>query len=39
MSERHPTGGVPQAILVQKFGGTSLADLKGFEASALVIGQ
>ena len=39
MSERHPTGGVPNAILVQKFGGTSLADLKGFEASALVIGQ
>mgnify|MGYP001828664217 FL=1 len=26
-------------ILVQKFGGTSLADLKGFEASALVVGQ
>jgi aspartokinase/homoserine dehydrogenase 1 len=26
-------------ILVQKFGGTSLADLRGFEASALVIGQ
>jgi aspartokinase/homoserine dehydrogenase 1 len=26
-------------ILVQKFGGTSLADLRGFEASAAVIGQ
>ena len=26
-------------ILVQKFGGTSLADLRGFEASAEVIGQ
>ena len=26
-------------ILVQKFGGTSLADLRGFEASARVIGQ
>ena len=26
-------------ILVQKFGGTSLADLHGFEASAAVIGQ
>jgi aspartokinase/homoserine dehydrogenase 1 len=28
-----------KGILVQKFGGTSLADLKGFEASAAVIGQ
>jgi aspartokinase/homoserine dehydrogenase 1 len=26
-------------ILVQKFGGTSLADLRGFEASAVVVGQ
>ena len=26
-------------ILVQKFGGTSLADLRGFEASAAIIGQ
>ena len=26
-------------VLVQKFGGTSLADLNGFEASAAVIGQ
>ncbi len=26
-------------LLVQKFGGTSLADLAGFEASAVVIGQ
>jgi aspartokinase len=26
-------------LLVQKFGGTSLADLAGFEASAAVIGR
>ena len=26
-------------LLVQKFGGTSLADLKGFDASATVVGQ
>ena len=26
-------------ILVQKFGGTSLADLRGFDASATVISQ
>jgi aspartokinase/homoserine dehydrogenase 1 len=30
---------VSNNILVQKFGGTSLADLRGFEASAAVIGQ
>ena len=29
----------PGGILVQKFGGTSLADLRGFEASATVIGR
>jgi aspartokinase/homoserine dehydrogenase 1 len=29
----------PKQLLVQKFGGTSLADLRGFDASAMVIGS
>ena len=29
----------PKQLLVQKFGGTSLADLRGFDASAAVIGS
>ena len=36
MSDMNHTG---RKVLVQKFGGTSLADLAGFEASASVIGR
>ena len=36
MSDNNHTG---RKVLVQKFGGTSLADLAGFEASASVIGR
>ena len=39
MNEQQKPGDKAQDLLVQKFGGTSLADLKGFEASAGVISQ
>ncbi len=37
MNSASATGKLPANLLVQKFGGTSLADLVGFEASAEVI--
>ena len=39
MNEQQKPGDTAQDLLVQKFGGTSLADLKGFDASAKVIAQ